>query len=94
MNSIKTLILKDYKSLYKKTIIQLTLTKENKVIIDPLEVKTYYFTASDENTDNMSIDSGLLTIESVNNIFKKLFEEQPSTGKHFFPKHNTTPNIS
>ena len=27
----------------------------------------------------MSIDSGLLIIESVKNIFKEMFEEQPNT---------------
>ena len=35
-----------------------------------------YFTVSDENTDDVSITNGILTTESVKEIFKEIFEEQ------------------
>ena len=38
--------------------------------------KNSYFTVSDENTDDVSITNGILTTESVREIFKEIFEEQ------------------
>ena len=38
--------------------------------------KNSYFTVSDENTDDVSITNGILTTESVKEIFKEIFEEQ------------------
>ena len=38
--------------------------------------KFFYFTVSDDNTDHFSINSGLLTTESVKEIFKEMFKEQ------------------
>ena len=54
----------------------MTLTKENKVIDRPFAGKNSYFTVSDDNTDDFSINNGLISIESVKEIFKEMFKEQ------------------
>ena len=66
-NSIHTLISKDCKSLSKKQLDErlLTVIKENKIINRPSAGKNSYFTVNDDNTDDFSINNGLLTIESV-----------------------------
>ena len=66
-NNIHTLILKDCKWLSKKQLEErlLTLPKENKIINRPSASKNSYFTVSDDNNDDFSINNGLLTIESV-----------------------------
>ena len=46
----------------------MTLTKESKIINRPSVGKNSYFTVSDDNTDDLSIIAGLLTIESVKEI--------------------------
>ena len=72
-NSIVTLISKDCKSLSKKQLEErlMTLTKESKIINRPSVGKNSYFTVSDDNTDDLSIIAGLLTIESVKEILKE-----------------------
>ena len=64
-NSIHTLISKDCKSLSKKQFGErlLTLTKENKIKNRPSTGKNSYFTVSDDNTDDFSINNGFLTID-------------------------------
>ena len=54
----------------------MTLTKENKIINRPSAAKNSYSTVSDDNTDDFSINNGLLTIDSVKVIFKEMFKEQ------------------
>ena len=54
----------------------MTLTKENKVIDRPFAGKNSYFTVSDDNTDDFSINNGLISIESVKEIFKEMFKVQ------------------
>ena len=54
----------------------MTLTKENKIINRPFVGKNSYFTVSDDNTDDFSINNGLISIESVKEIFKEIFKEQ------------------
>ena len=49
----------------------MTLTKESKIINRPSVGKNSYFTVSDDNTDDLSIIAGLLTIESVKEILKE-----------------------
>ena len=73
-----TLISKDCKSLSKKQLEErlLTLTKENKIINRPSAGKNSYFTVSDGKTNYLSINNGLLTIESVKKNFKEMFKEQ------------------
>ena len=75
---MNTLISKDCKSLSKKQLEErlLTLTKENKIINRPSAVKNSYFAVSDDNTNDFSINNGLLTNESVKEIFKEMFKEQ------------------
>ena len=68
----------------------LTLTKENKIINRPSAGKNIYFTVSDDNTDDLFINNGLLTIESVNEIFKEMFKEQQN-GLVNIASQNTTP---
>ena len=72
-NSIVTLISKDCKSLSKKQLEErlMTLTKESKIINRPSVGKNSYFTVSDDNTDDLSIIAGLLSIESVKEILKE-----------------------
>ena len=54
----------------------MTHTKRDKIINRTCGVKNSYYTVSYENTDGMSINNGLLTIESVTEIFKEMSEEQ------------------
>ena len=63
-DSIQTLISKDYKSLSKTQLEErlLIVTKENKITNRHSGRKNSYFTVSNKNT---TINSGLLTIESV-----------------------------
>ena len=91
-NSIHTLISKDCKSLSKKQLEErlLTLSKENKIINRPSAGKNSYFTVSDDNTDDLSINNGLLTIESVKEIFKEMFKEQQNALVNIVSQ-NTTP---
>ena len=53
----------------------LTLTKENKIINRPSGSKYSYFTVSDDNTDDLSITNRFVTIKSVKEIFKEVFQE-------------------
>ena len=91
-NSIHALISKVCKSLSKKQLEErlLTVTKENKIINRPSAGKNSYFTVSDDNTDNFSINSGLLTTESVKEIFKEMFKEQQNALVNIVSQ-NTTP---
>ena len=77
-NSIHTLISKDCKSLSKKQMEErlLTVTAENKIINRPFAGKNSYFTVSNDNTDDFSINNGFLTIDLVKEIFKEMFKEQ------------------
>ena len=50
--------------------------KENKIINRPSAGKNLYFTVSDDNAGDFSINNGLLTIDSVKEIFKEMFKEQ------------------
>ena len=68
----------------------LTLTKENKIINRPSTGKNSYFTVSDDNTDDFSINNGLLTIDSVQEIFKEMFKEQKNALVNIVSQ-NTTP---
>ena len=83
---------KDRKSLSKKQLGErlLILTKENKIINRPSAGKNSYFTVSDDNTDDLSINNGLLTIESVKEIFKEMFKEQQNSPVNI-ASQNTTP---
>ena len=83
---------KDRKSLSKKQLEErlLILTKENKIINRPSAGKNSYFTVSDDNTDDLSINNGLLTIESVKEIFKEMFKEQQNSPVNI-ASQNTTP---
>lgn len=54
----------------------MTHTKKDKIINRTCGVKNSYYTVSYENTDGISINNGLLTIESVTEIFKEMSEEQ------------------
>ena len=54
----------------------MTLTKENKIINRPFAGENSCFILSDDNTDDLSINNGLLTIESVKEIFKEMFKEE------------------
>ena len=54
----------------------MTHTKKDKIINRTCGVKNSYYTVRYENTDGMSINNGLLTIESVTGIFKEMSEEQ------------------
>ena len=67
----------------------MTLTKE-KIISRPCEGKNSYFIVSDENTDDVSINNNLLTIESVKEIFKEMFEEEQNASV-IFVSRNTAP---
>ena len=91
-NSIYTLISKDCKSLSKMQLGErlLTLTTENKFVNCHSGGKNSYFTVSDDNTDNLSINNGLLTIESVKEIFMEIFKEQQNTLVNIVSQ-NTTP---
>ena len=91
-NSIHTLISKDCKSLSKKQLEErlLTLTKENKIINRPSAGKNSYFTVSDANTDDLSLNNGLLNIELVKEIFKEMFKEQQNALVNIVSQ-NTTP---
>ena len=66
-NSICTLVSSYCKLLRKRQLEKrlLTLTKENKITNRPSAGKNTYFIVSDNNTDDLSINNGLLTIESV-----------------------------
>ena len=68
----------------------MTLTKENKIINSPSADKNSYFTVSDDNTDDFSINNGLLTIDSVKEIFKEMFKEQQNALVNI-ASQNTTP---
>ena len=68
----------------------LTLTKENKIINSPSADKNSYSTVSDDNTDDFSINNGLLTIDSVKEIFKEMFKEQQNALVNI-ASQNTTP---
>ena len=68
----------------------LILTKENKTINRPSAGKNSYFTVSDDNTDDFSINNGLLTIDSVKEIFKEMFKEQQNALVNIVSQ-NTTP---
>ena len=72
-NSIFTLISKDWKSLSKQQLEKrlLTPTKENRIIDRPSAGKNSYFTVSYDNTDDLSINNGLLTIERSNKFLRK-----------------------
>ena len=91
-NSIFTLISKDWKSLSKQQLEKrlLTPTKENRIIDRPSAGKNSYFTVSYDNTDDLSINNGLLTIESVKQIFKKMFKDQQNALVNI-ASQNTTP---
>ena len=54
----------------------MTLTKENKFIKRPSAVKNSSFTISDDNTDDLSISNGLLTIDHLNNFLRKFFKKK------------------
>lgn len=84
-NSIYNLILKEYANI--TGIIQIIKQKDirgniidtykkDKIINRPCGGKSSYYTVSYENTDSISINNGLLTIESVTEIFKEMSEEQ------------------
>ena len=75
-NSIHTLISKDCKSLSKKQLEErlLTFTKENKIINRASAGRHSYFTVSDDNTDDLSINNDFLTIESVKQNVKDMFK--------------------
>ena len=68
----------------------MTLTKENKIINRPSAAKNSYSTVSDDNTDDFSINNGLLTIDSVKEIFKEMFKEQQNALVNIVSQ-NTTP---
>ena len=68
----------------------MTVTKENKVIDRPFAGKNSYFTVSDDNTDDFSINNGLISIESVKEIFKEMFKEQQNALVNIVSQ-NTTP---
>ena len=91
-NSIYTLISKDCKSLSKMQLEErlLTLTTENKFVNCHSARKNSYFTVSDDNTDDLSINNGLLTIESVKEIFMEIFKEQQNALVNIVSQ-NTTP---
>ena len=76
-NSIHTLISKDCKSLSKMQLEErlLTLPTENKFVNRYSAGKSSYFAVSDDNADDLSINNGLLTIESVKEIFMEMFKE-------------------
>ena len=67
-----------------------TLTKENKITNRPSVGKNFYFNVSDDNTDDFSINNGLLTIDSVKEIFKEMFKEQQNALANIVSQ-NTTP---
>ena len=77
-NSIHTLISKDRKSLSKRQLEErlLTLTKENKIINRPSAGKNSFFTVTYDSTDDLLINNGRLTTESVKEIFKEMSKEQ------------------
>ena len=54
----------------------LALAKKNEIINRHSAGKSSYFTVIDDNTDDFSINNGLLTIGSVKEIFKEMFKEQ------------------
>ena len=60
----------------KISIIIDTYERKYKIIKRHSGSKNSYFTVSDENTDDVSITNGILTIESVKEMFNKIFEEQ------------------
>ena len=68
----------------------MTLTKENKVIDRPFAGKNSYFTVSDDNTDDFSINNGLISIESVKEIFKEMFKEQQNALVNIVSQNATT----
>ena len=68
----------------------LILTKENNTINRPSAGKNSYFTVSDDNSDDFSINNGLLTIDSVKKIFKEMFKEQQNALVNIVSQ-NTTP---
>ena len=68
----------------------LILTKENKIINRHSAGKSSYFTVSDDNADDFSIINGLLTIDSVKEIFKEMFKEQQNALVNIVSQ-NTTP---
>ena len=72
--NIKRLQINKQKAIIEERL--LTLTKQNKIINRLSTGKNSYFTVSDDNTDDFSINNGLLTIESVKEIFKEMFKEQ------------------
>ena len=82
---------RDRKSLSKKQLEErsLILTKENKIINRPSAGKNSYFTVSDDNTDDLSINNGLLTIESVKEIFKEMFKEQQNSPVNIASQNTT-----
>ena len=91
-NSIHTLISKDCTSLSKKQLDErlLRVTKENKIINRPSAGENSYFTVNDDNTDDFSINNGLLTIDSVKEIFKEMFKEQQNAPANIISQ-NTPP---
>ena len=95
-NSIHTLISKDCKSLSKKQLEErlLTFTKENKTINRPSARKNSYFTVSDENTDDLFINNGLLNIESLKEIFMEMFKEQQNALVNIVSQYTTPLHIS
>ena len=95
-NSIHTLISKDCKSLSKKQLEErlLTFTKENKIINRPSARKNSCFTVSDENTDDLFINNGLLNIESLKEIFMETFKEQQNALVNIVSQYTTQLHIS
>ena len=95
-NSIHTLISKDCKSLSKKQLEErlLTFTKENKIINRPSARKNSCFTVSDENTDDLFINNGLLNIESLKEIFMEMFKEQQNALVNIVSQYITPLHIS
>ena len=95
-NSIHTLISKDCKSLSKKQLEErlLTFTKENKIINRPSACKNSCFTVSDENTDDLFINNGLLNIESLKEIFMEMFKEQQNALVNIVSQYITPLHIS
>ena len=90
--SIHILISKNYKSLSLKQLEErlLPLNIENKIINRHSAGKNSYFAVSDDNTDGLSINNGLSTIESVKEIFREIFKEQQNALVNIVSQ-NTTP---
>ena len=72
----------------------LTLTKENKIINRPSAGKNSYFSVSNDSNDDFSINNGLLTIDSVKEIFREMFKEQQNALVNIVSQNTTPPQTS